>query len=53
MFGGEINWAALPWVAEMKGCEDIDRLCELLVTVREHRREFAELNRSTNLEQGI
>lgn len=36
-FGGEIQWAAVPWVAEMYGCDDLDTLCRLLGHVRNHR----------------
>lgn len=53
MFGGEIVWSALPWVAEMHGCEDLDTLCELLVAVRAHRIEAAKLNAGRENEQGI
>lgn len=38
-FGGEIDWSAVPWIAEMKGCNDLDTLCELLLAIRAHRFE--------------
>jgi hypothetical protein len=38
LMGGEIQWAALPWLAEWVGCEDLDGLVELLVTLRTHVR---------------
>jgi hypothetical protein len=37
IFGGEIEWTALPWVAEMLGCDDIETLTDLLGTIRTHR----------------
>lgn len=39
MLGGEIEWSAVPWIAEMHGCDDLDTLCELLMTIRAHRIE--------------
>jgi hypothetical protein len=36
-FGGEIQWNAVPWVAELHGCNDLDTLCALLVGIRNHR----------------
>lgn len=35
MMGGDISWPALPWIAEMLGCDDLDTLCFLLLTIRE------------------
>lgn len=34
--GGEIQWAALPWIAEHYGCDDFDALVDLLVCIRAH-----------------
>jgi hypothetical protein len=36
-FGGDVQWAAMPWVAEMFGCDDLDALCALVGHVRNHR----------------
>lgn len=40
MFGGEINWPALPWIAHMHGCDDLDTLCALLLAMRDRRIEL-------------
>jgi hypothetical protein len=44
LMGGEINWTALPWMAELLGCDDLDGLVDLLVTTREHLRPGDENN---------
>lgn len=38
LLGGEINWQALPLLAEMKGVQDIEMLIIGLTTIREHFR---------------
>lgn len=38
LMGGEINWAALPLLAEMKGVQDIEMLIIGLTAIREHFR---------------
>lgn len=37
--GGEIHWPALPWLAEMYGCDDFDSFVAMLVLIRTHRQE--------------
>jgi hypothetical protein len=36
LMGGEIQWPAVPWIAEWLGCDDVDELLEALVTIRDY-----------------
>lgn len=39
LMGGEIQWPALEWVAEMFGITDLDLFVRQLVVIRDHQRE--------------
>lgn len=41
LMGGEIDWAALPLLAEMKGVQDIDLVIIGLTAIRDHFRSQA------------
>lgn len=36
--GGEIDWAALPILAEIHGVIDVEMLVEQLLAIRDHKR---------------
>lgn len=42
LMGGEINWAALPVVAELFGIEDIEPFLMQLVAIRDWQRDNSE-----------
>lgn len=42
LMDGEISWAALPWIAEAHGCDDLLTLTKLLVTIRNHGKPLPE-----------
>ena len=44
--GGEIDWQAVPMLAEIKGVNDIELLITCLTTIRDHFREEAERERA-------
>jgi hypothetical protein len=37
LMGGEINWSALPIIAELTGYQDIEELIHYLATIRDHQ----------------
>jgi hypothetical protein len=37
--GGEIQWPAVPWLAELYGVVDLDGLVELLLAIRKRKAE--------------
>lgn len=39
LMGGEIQWHALEWVAEIFGIQDMELFVHLLVAIRDHQRE--------------
>lgn len=38
LLDGEINWAALPFIAELLGCDDLDGLVAGLRVIRTYQR---------------
>lgn len=44
---GEVNWSALPFIAEMFGCDDLDGFVAALVAIRAHRNEKLEHDRAS------
>lgn len=45
MFGGEIDWAALPFVAELLGIDDLEMLAQQLLVIREFDEQRAKAAR--------
>jgi hypothetical protein len=43
---GKINWAAMPFIAEYLGCDDLDGLVAGLKVIRQHTRERDHGSRS-------
>jgi hypothetical protein len=39
MMNGEINWSALPVIAELLGFTDIERLINTLIAIRDHAQQ--------------
>ncbi len=37
--GGQIDWSALPILAEIHGIDDIEMLSEQLIAIRSHQRD--------------
>ncbi|HSH47553.1 MAG TPA: hypothetical protein VK991_03070, partial [Halomonas sp.] len=48
LMGGEIDWQALPLLAEIKGVKDIELLITGLTTIRDHFRAEAERERAAH-----
>lgn len=44
---GDIEWSAVPLMAEMLGCDDLDGLTAGLVAIRAHRNEKLEHERAS------